>query len=206
MRTRRIIEQAKSVVNPKKPMVTHHKIDPKPKRLEVQLPNARLSNKQRLPDTRAWLTRNESVDLLNISVQTLRNYEQRGLLHPLRVPRKDPRGREQSAIVYDPRELANLPRGIGRPLASQREPGETAARAFEFFDEGKPMREIVRELREQPDVVQALHDKWLDMGGADLVISPGAKMELERTLGTFETVAELIEKASALHAASMKPS
>jgi hypothetical protein len=152
--------------------------------------------KQDLIDTSAWLTRNESTDALSISIQTLKNYESRGLLHPLRVPRRDTRGHEQCVVVYDPKELAKLPRGVGRPFAS-RESGELNARAFEMFEQGKNNREIVIALRETSERIRELREMWLDDGGACLVISPEAKTLLENMVGSFEGIADLVELVTA---------
>lgn len=149
-------------------------------------------SRKALPDTTSWLTRNEAADVLNVSSNTLRNYESRGLLHPLRVPRIDAMKHAQLVVVYDPRELAKLPRGIGRSLVAKN-PGEIAARAFELFREGRSNEEVVIEVREEPDKVDDLRLKWLDAGGAHLVITPEAKITLEKIVGPFASVAEFVE-------------
>ena len=150
-----------------------------------------------MPDnTHEWLTRNEVVDLLNTSAQTLKNYERRGILHPVRVPRTDLIGREQVVVVYNPKELAKLPKGLGRPLVSPRAPGETTARACELFREGKSDEAIVIEMRETFERIQELREKWKDAGGADFVVSPHARETLEKMIGPFADVAELIEKVT----------
>ncbi len=147
-------------------------------------------------DTKSWLTRNESTDLLSVCTQTLKNYERQGKLHPIRVPRRDARGHEQLVVVYDPKELAKLPRGSGRPFGP-REPGELNARANELFAQGKNVSEVVIELRETSDKVRELHDRWLDDSKATLVISNEAKGALENMLGPFTGVAELVELVTA---------
>lgn len=146
----------------------------------------------KIPDTSTWLTRYEASDMLRVSGQTLANYERRGLLHPQRAYRADYRGAEHLVVVYDPHELKKLPR-YGSS-ASPRDPGEIAARAFELFREGKSEEEVVVELRSSPEMIEQLHEKWKDMGGAELVISPGAKETLEKIVGSFKSVADLIER------------
>jgi len=141
-------------------------------------------------DTRAWWTRDQAVNGLSISVQTLKNYEKRGVLHPLTVRREDKRGHEQSMIVYDPKELAKIPKA-GHQLYS-RDSGELASKAFQMFEEGKKNSEIVIKLRVTPDEVRELREKWLDDGGAGLVINGTAKEALERVLGDFADVADLV--------------
>lgn len=147
-------------------------------------------------DTSTWLTRNECIDVMNIARQTLKNYERQGLLHPKHVPRRDARGHEQYAAVYNPKELSKLPRGVGRAFAP-REIGEMTARCFELFDQGKTFREIVIQLRQTSDKIHELHEKWLDDGGADFVITPQAREALEAVLGPFADVAELVSLVTA---------
>ena len=142
-------------------------------------------------DTSTWLTRNECIDAMSIARQTLKNYERQGLLHPKFVSRRDSRGHEQSVVVYNPKELAKLPRGVGRAFAP-REMGEMTARCFELFDQNKTFREIVIQLRQTSDMIHELHEKWLDDGGARFVINSQAKDALEAVLGPFADVAELV--------------
>ena len=141
-------------------------------------------------DTSAWWTRDQAVSLLSIATQTLKNYEKRGLLHPLSVRRQDKRGHEQSMIVYDPKELARIPKA-GHQLYS-RDSGELASRAFQLFEEGKNNRELVIKLRITPDEARDLRERWLDEGGAAIVINDAAKEALERMLGAFADVTDLV--------------
>jgi hypothetical protein len=146
----------------------------------------------KVPETRDWLTRNEASDMLSCSSQTLANYERKGLLHPQHAYRPDGRGAEHRVIVYNPHELTKLAGKLHRHILA-RDPGELAGRAYEMYDEGRSEREIVRELRLTPDAVQVLHDKWLDGGGADRVVTPSAWEALEGTIGLFKSVTELVE-------------
>lgn len=142
-------------------------------------------------DTSGWLTRNQSIDMLRVSTQTLKNYERQGKLHPIRARREDARGHNQSVVVYDPKELARLPRGIV-PF-TQRSAGEREAKCFEMFEQGKSFREIVIALRETSETVHGLHERWLDDGGSFIVISDVSKKALEGVLGPFKDVTELVE-------------
>jgi hypothetical protein len=146
-------------------------------------------------DTSGWLTRNQSTDMLRVSTQTLKNYERQGKLHPIRARREDTRGHDQSVVVYDPKELAKLPRGLGR--FSPRETGEIQARCFEMFEQGKSFSEIVVAMRETSDTIHELHERWLDDGGSRLVISDTAKGALETVLGPFADITELVERVIA---------
>jgi hypothetical protein len=88
-----------------------------------------------------------------------------------------------------------------RKFLRRRDPNEedeVAARAFEMFEEGRPIREIVIALRVRPERIERLHDQWKDFGGAELVITPVAKRELERIIGPFVGVADIVERVAEL--------
>lgn len=102
-------------------------------------------------------------------------------------------------IVYNPHELTKLAGKLHRAVAA-RDPGEMAGRVYEMYDEGRTEREIVRELRITPDAVQVLHDKWLDGGGADRVLTTSAWEAIEGTIGAFKSVTELVERVAQLKA------
>lgn len=139
----------------------------------------------------SWVTRREVADLLGVSVQTVMAYEQRKLLTPEVVTRQTEGRGMREIYVYDPREVAKLParkRSDKAPSA-----GEIAARSFELFDEGSSLREVVKAVRITPDKAQELHVEWLDMGGADLVINAYSKDVLEKLLGSFNDIADLVE-------------
>lgn len=149
----------------------------------------------KLPKTDGWLTRYEASDVLRCSLQTLKNYEDRKFLHPQQAVRRDRSGIERMMLVYNPKELAELPSRNpgGQPRIAIREPGEQAARAFELFRQGRELDEIVIELRETPDRIDQLHERWLDHTKARFVITPEAKEAFERIVGSFNDVPALIE-------------
>jgi hypothetical protein len=155
------------------------------------------SAEQKIPETRDWLTRNEASDMLACSGQTLANYERKGDLHPRHAYRPDGRGVEHRMIVYDPHELKKLATRMNRPgVVSPRHAGEITARAFELIEEGRSGREIVRELRLTIEEVRELREKWQTEGGADLIISPVAKEALEKVVGPFNDVTDLVERTT----------
>ena len=145
------------------------------------------------PDTHNWLTRNETSDMLQCSVQTLKNYEAQGKLHPRHAWRKDPIGAERVMLVYDPQELAKLPPRRTVPRELLREPGEQAAKVFELLRKGLALDEIVIETRETPDMVDHLNDRWLEQTKARHVITPEAKKAFEEIVGPFEDVTALVK-------------
>jgi hypothetical protein len=149
----------------------------------------------KLPKTDGWLTRNEASDVLRCSPQTLKNYEDRKFLHPQQAVRRDRSGIERMMLVYNPKELAELPSRNpgGQPRIAVREPGEQAARAFEMFKLGRELDEIVIELRETPDRIDQLYERWLDHTRARFVITPEAKEAFEQIVGNFNDVPTLID-------------
>ena len=167
----------------------------KPKIRARSHPTKKIQGEVEIPVTDGWLTRNQATDMLRCSANTLKNYEDRGMLHPRQAVRTDRSGIERMMLVYDPQELADLPQRNpgGQPRIAVREPGELAARAFEYFRQGLPLDEIVIELRETPDRIDQLHEHWLDQTKARYVITAEAKKALEMTVGAFESVTELVE-------------
>lgn len=148
----------------------------------------------KLPETDGWLTRNEASDVLRCSLQTLKNYEARGMLHPRHALRGDRTGAERMMLVYDPKELAELPaKKPGGPREALREAGEQAARVFEMLREGRELDEIVIEMRETPERIDYLHERWLEQTKARYVITPAAKKAFEDLVGPFKDVTELVE-------------
>jgi len=99
-------------------------------------------------------------------------------------------------LVYNPKELAALPirNGGGQPGIQVREPGEQAARAFELLRQGMPLDEIVIELRETPDRINYLNERWLELTHARHVISSETKTAFEQLVGPFNDVTELLER------------
>jgi len=144
-------------------------------------------------DIRGWLTRNQVADLLSCAVASVITYERKGLLHPQRELRTDGRVMRQM-IVIDPAEVARLPRKKLFVVASN--PDELCSRAFEMFDDGKSVREIVIELRAHKEKIDALKQEWLDAGGCDLIVTPAIKEQLERHVGMFSTVGELADRVA----------
>lgn len=145
-------------------------------------------------DTSSWVTRNMAADLLEVSHTTIRGMEGK-ILHPRRGRRSLPNGGYREIWLYDPEELARVSsarRQKARHAPIQ--PGEMVARAFELFDDGRPLREVVTELRETPESIAAWHDQWLELGGAEIVVGPAARKELARLVGPFEGVADLVAR------------
>jgi len=146
-------------------------------------------------DLSTWLTAQEAADLLRVSAQTVKNWRDRGLITSRTRPGTT-QERRSEITVYDPHELARLPRKLHQPIAT--EPGEVAARAFEMFDEGKTVRAIVVALRRPPAEVEALYDQWKEGGGDQMIIHPAAYDELVRFVGLFPSVEVLVARVREL--------
>lgn len=132
--------------------------------------------------------------MCRVSYNTIKNWVLKGLLHPQRAMRMLPHGAQREVQVFDPRELSKMAR---RKIdVHGNDAGEIAARAFELFETGKSLREVVIELRETLPKVEELHEQWLRSGGSELVITPVAQRELERLVGRFDGVAGLVERVA----------
>jgi len=147
-------------------------------------------------DTTTWLTHTEAADVCRVSYNTIKNWVQRGHLHPETALRRLVSGAHREVLVFDPRELAKMARRKGD--VNPNDAGEIAARAFELFETGKSLREAVMALRETLPKVEELHEQWMRSGGSELVITPVARRELERLVGPFDGVAGLVQRVEAL--------
>lgn len=142
-------------------------------------------------DTTGWLTRDQASDLLGVSPVTIKNWERRGLLHSGRAwSTKSAR----EITVYDPDELARMPVRARLLHPAKPDRGELEAAVFGMLDAGRSIREIVIELRVAVADIEIMREMWLETGGVELAITNVNKAELERALGPFATVAELVAK------------
>jgi hypothetical protein len=151
-----------------------------------------LSSRRPEPDISTWLTRWEAAELLGVVEATIINWGRKKRLEPIRGLRADRRGAERAVWLYDPEQLSRMPRS-NRGARDARTPGEIAARCFELFREGKTKRDIVIELRQEPERIELLYDKWLDFGGAAHVITKVAQQDFENIVGPFISVADLFD-------------
>ena len=146
-------------------------------------------------NTARWFTRNQVSDLLGVAVVTVIDWERKGMLHPKKEQRFDGRIWRQT-IVIDPAEVMKLPRR--KSFAIPDSPDELCSRAFEMFDQGRSVREIVIELRAHKEKIDALKQEWLDAGGCDLVLGSEHVAQLVRHVGQFSTVTELCDRVATL--------
>ena len=150
-------------------------------------------------DTSGWFTRSQVASFLGIGISTVIALEKRGRLHVRHEYRADTRGAERRTALYDPKEVTQLPRR--ERVTGGMSAGELTARACELFREGHTDEDVVVELRETFERIQELREKWLNAGGSNRVIVPAAWEALERLVGPFVDVADLITKLQPLEGA-----
>jgi hypothetical protein len=96
------------------------------------------------------LTRNDVASILGISVAKVRRMEGKEL-HPRFV------GGRWLFALDEVTKLQHSPSPTTRrPLSD----GELAAELFRRFDQGQSLRQIIRECRQSPKIVQALYRDW----------------------------------------------
>lgn len=175
---------------------------PKPQLVVLTLVAVSRRNTEMVIDTvdrSSWLTVRQIADSLAVSEGTVRSWQSRGVLKS--VGKAQRRGRNGSLFlcdVFEPGEVAALDAkrrkgAVGPPS----DPGEIAAQAFELFDRGDELRKVVVKLRQRPEVVSELHDQWLDLGGAQVVLTKEARDALEQVIGPFEGIADLVRLVQA---------
>ena len=146
-------------------------------------------------DKPRWLTHTEAADLVGVSYNTVAYWARQGKLHPQKERRTLANGTVREVTVFDLDELMKLAR---RREPNANDTGEIAARAFELFEDGAATREVVMKLRKAPERIEALHEQWLNGGASEFVLNAVARRELERTLGPFAGVAELVQRVTEL--------
>lgn len=147
-------------------------------------------------DTDGWYDRREAAKVLRCAVNTIINRQNAGKLHPRWAVRRDCRGAERMQLVYDPKELVRFV--PSRYVDRHRSPGETAALCFEAFGARKSIREIVIDLRETPDAVEALYQHWETGGGHKRVVTDTAWEALQQQLGPMDDVTDLVQRVRSL--------
>jgi hypothetical protein len=96
------------------------------------------------------ITRKEVASMLGVSVATVRRMEGKSL-HPKLI---DGAWRFE---IDDVKGVQRAPSAVVKRAPSE---GEIAAEIFRRFDEGKSLRQIVRECRQPPKVIRAMHEEW----------------------------------------------
>lgn len=92
--------------------------------------------------------------MAGVSYNTIVNWVNAGRLHPQKEMRLLTNGQHREIKVFKQAELMKLIR-----RRDPNEPGEVAARAFELFQEGRSIREVVIALRQTPERIEELHDQ-----------------------------------------------
>jgi hypothetical protein len=103
------------------------------------------------------LRRLEVARLFGCDKRTVMRYEEKGLLHPI----KDP---GTGILFYEANEVEQLKvdfRRRGKPLP-ELQGGELAAALFEKFDRGLTVRQLVKEFRLEPQVIDRYYAAWAE--------------------------------------------
>ncbi len=151
------------------------------------------SNSSKSEDKPIWLSATEAADLCRVAHNTIRNWVKAGHLHPVQQMRVLPSGQRRAVQVFRKSELLKM---IER--RDTNEHGEAAARAFELFEQGQSLRQVVIALRQTPERIEELHDQWERCGGSELVLTAVAQRELVRLLGPFDGVADVVQLVAEL--------
>ena len=145
-------------------------------------------------DKPRWLTHTEAADLVGVSYNTIAYWARRGLLQPQKERRTLSNGTVREVLVFDSNAVMTLARR--RNANGVNDVDETAASAFEMFEEGRSIREVVIKLRKAPERIEALHEQWLSCGGSELVLNAVAQRELADLVGSFDGVADLVQRVA----------
>lgn len=73
----------------------------------------------------------------------------------------------------------------------------TEAQCYALIENGMNNREIVIALRATSDRIRELRERWQSDGGADLMITTEAKDALEKLVGPFKDVTDLVSLVTA---------
>ncbi len=117
------------------------------------------------------LTRSQVAARLGVGLTTVRRLEKTRRLHP----KRGKRGFLFRVEDVD-RLRATYPRHM-RPI-QEATPGEIAARAFELFEQGKGLRDVVISLRQSPEAVRELYRQYALSG--DLIVPAEIRQQIER--------------------------
>jgi hypothetical protein len=145
------------------------------------------------------LTRYQVADQLGVGVTTVLRMVDRGELHPRPGRGGIPR--------YDPAEVVRL--ATLRTSPGRRTSGQIAATAFQMFDTGGELKDIVVALALPPEEVLRLYKYWqrsLDDGPLETPLAGGGRAALlDEDPRAEETFARLMAQAAALADPSLAP-
>jgi len=137
-----------------------------------------------------WPTRKQVAKELGISQTTVRRMEASKELHPVDI---------DGVHRFDPEEVAARKRK-GKPLEASRD-GELASQAFQLFQAGKRVIDVVIELRRPPNEIGTLYEEYRRHHEPDLIIPARIVAELaynfdlakEGDVYTAEDIVRLIQ-------------
>lgn len=134
--------------------------------------------------------------MVGVSYNTVAYWARRGLLKSQKEWRTLSNGTLREVMVFDRDAVLKLAGQRSKNEAMNVDPEEVAARAFEMFDEGATIGEVVVKLRRGPERIELLHEQWLSCGGAEFVLNPAARRDLSHVIGPFDGVADLVQRVT----------
>ena len=121
-----------------------------------------------------WLKRGQLARVLGTSLATVRRKEDAGTLHPIVI---------DGVHYFSPAEVDAL-RASSQPVAEggkrEQTSGEIAAAAFECFERGRTPRQVVIELKQDPQIIRNLFRQYAE---EDVLLIDPQRREIERWLG-----------------------
>jgi hypothetical protein len=138
-----------------------------------------------------YLTRIEAADLLGTSPASIIQLERHGKLPVHWTVLENALGNMRNAPVYKIEDLLKLPRK-DRARNAVHDPDELCARAFELFEKGKTIKQVVIELRASLLKIQELRSQWLEISEPLLEVDEESRQRLVQLLGPFEGAGELV--------------
>lgn len=148
------------------------------------------SNKVRPPgpptENDTMLTRSDVASIFGCSLSSVRRMEGE-VLHPT----LDAKGVHCFSLL----EVLQVQKKRSAQVGGATKDGDRDARAFEVFNAGGEIRDVVAQLRVTADLAERLYNQWRRAGAHDVVVTPQIKAELVRYLGAFRDARELVQRS-----------
>ncbi|MDI3285159.1 hypothetical protein [Polyangium sp. 15x6] len=134
-------------------------------------------------NVKRWFTRSQAAKALGIGLTAWLTLERRGLVTPVPVSQARgfkgrPGGGKQPLVVIRAEDVARMK---DAELVKRMSNGQLAGAAFEMFEKGKSVVDVVIALRLPPERAEELHEAWRRARGG--VLLPLACAEKMRELG-----------------------
>lgn len=132
------------------------------------------------------LTRGDVAAILGCSISSVRRLEG-DILHPV----LDADGVHRFFLL----EVLQVQKTRSARAVGATQEGMRDSRAFEVFDAGGGIRDVVTQVRIPVDLAERLYEAWRRAGARDVVVTPQIRAQLESYLGTITDVRDLVQRA-----------